>query len=263
MSVLATVDAAPCRAQSPAEASSTEPDRNKPASGDSTQPYSPLHDFLGIDPQTGKFNQPAAPRPNPPADDGSATTPSSTEDLPREAEAASEAFRRATERINEGSLEDIASMLNDSMQTHPLYRIHQQIVWVSVALMLLYPIGIVASELISFALARRQANLTETDRVFQRVRLRRRLTLAAVLSGVIVLFGFGSVHAYWWDRPLVAGIFAVTVMVLGTIAVLLANLIRDATRTHQLDLIREVRREQLEMRADLEDIRQQLQRGKS
>ncbi len=253
-----------------------------------SKPFSPLHDFLGIDTETGQF-KPQTQRPASPPDRSSEAArrdaeaaegdqaigghlpqaesqsdampsrppPPTLDDLPRTAEEANEAFRRVAERVSEGSFDDLASVWGESMQGSPLLRMHRQIVWALVALMLMYPLGMMLAELLSYLTTRNRAGLTAMDRQFQRAQLWRRVTVAISLAAVIVLFGYGNLHGYWWNQPTRMAIFAVTVLIFGSLAVVVGNLIRQAARTYELDLLRDIRREQLEIRADLDELRKQ------
>jgi len=229
---------------------------------------SPLHDFLGIDAETGRF-QPAerttveADQESRP-DDSSTGKASSSGKSPsgkRDVDAATstnEAFRRAAESIHEGAIPGLAELLDGSTSSHPLFRLHRQIVWVTTAVLMVYPIGIVLAELATFLTGRKRVGFTELDRRHQRTRLRRRLSLAGVLAVLILTIGLGGANGYWWNQPTAMAFFGAAVLALGSAAVVLANLIRGASRTYQLDLIREIRRDQLELRSDLEELRRHL-----
>src|SRR5690606_10473519 len=109
-----------------------------------SKPFSPLHDFLGIDTETGQF-KPQTQRPALPPERGSEAAdrgaeaaeddqaaggslpqagsqtdvvpprpPPTLDDLPQTAEEANEAFRRAAARVSEGSLDDLASVWGES-----------------------------------------------------------------------------------------------------------------------------------------------------
>jgi hypothetical protein len=244
------------------------------------RPISPLHDFLGIDADTGQFKPQTTQDPAPPprsdthvsrqetrqevsSPETARPRPAPTiDDLPRTAEEANEAIRRVTERVGEGSLEDLASLFGESMHAHPVFQLHRQIVWIMVSLMLMYPLGIAVSGLLAYVTVRNRVGLTELDRRFQRTQLLRRLMLAAVLATVILLFGFGNAHSYWWNQPVRLAIFTGIILLMGSLAVVLARLSRQAVHTYELNLLRDIRREQLEMRADLDELRQQLKQNK-
>lgn len=238
---------------------------------DRNQTFSPLHDFLGIDPDTGRFVDSNAkptserdgegseandrPATSPPDRTGApSATPRDPDDLPREAEEAAEAIRRMTERINEGSFEDLSALVGERLSNDRLFRLSRQFAWVTAGLLLLYPLSIFLSELLVWWLHRDEGGLTEWDRRYRRTRLRRRLLLAATLTGLIVLATIGSVNGYWWSQPELFTLFCIAVGLLGVAAATLASLIKQAAKQYSVTLMRQMHREQLEMRADLDEL---------
>ena len=273
--------------QPPSSASQAEKAKTgeDPAKDAGQKSFSPLHQFLGIDADTGQFEpvegatveteadspvEPSAESGSPtdesksgPSNERQQNSPSegrrvSSDHELNEAIRSNEAFRRAAESIEKGSLPELAEWLDGSASSHPLFRLHRQIVWITAALLMVYPIGMVLAELFVFFSCRRRAGFTDRDRQYHRIRLRRRLTLAGIISVLILLIAFGGARGYWWGQPTQLAIFGIALLVLGCAAVLLANLIRNAARTYQLDLIREIRRDQLELRSDLEELRRHL-----
>lgn len=246
-------------------------------SEDETRTFSPLHDFLGIDPDTGKFvDQKAEPTSesdreaseatdapaSPPGDRIGASAGGSREtaadDLPREAEEAAEAIRRMTERINEGSFEDLSALVGQRLSNDRLRGLSRQFAWVTAGLLLLYPLSILLSELLGWWFHRDEAGLSEFDRRYRQTRLRRRLSLAATLIGLIIIATIGSVNAYWWDQPELFTLFCIAIGILGIAAATLASMIKQSAKHYSLTLMRQVHREQLEMRADLDELRKRM-----
>lgn len=248
--------------------------------GQRKKPFSPLHDFLGIDPETGAFVDPeTAPDRRPDdggsnasdttarsanaAQDGEATDAATAgrqpgqpgrADWPRDAEAAAQAVQRVADRLNEGGFGDLTSLLDDRTSTNRLANLTRQFAWITAALLMLYPLGIVVSETVGWWFHRHETGLTELDRRYQRTRLRRRLLLAAAMIGLILIGTWGSLNGYWWDRPELFTLFWIAVFVFGIAAASLASLIKRSAGQYSFTLIREMRREQLEMRADLDEL---------
>lgn len=244
---------------------------------DKKKPFSPLHDFLGIDPESGQFvgpkTAPAAPsegsRPSEsgPAADGpdgraasaaadSPTDPRvrSAEDLPKDAEEAAEAVRRMAQRINEGSLDDLSSLVDERFSPGNLKVLSRRFAWITGALLLLYPLSIVVSEMLGWWFRRQESGLTDFDRRYQRSRLTRRLLMASTLMALIVLATIGSVNGYWWGQPKLLTLFCIVIGVLCIAAATLSSMIKQSAKQYSLTLMRQMRREQLEMRAELDEL---------
>lgn len=243
-------------------------------SGGEKPTFSPLHDFLGIDPDTGQFVEPK-PEPAESDDDRSSTAgasagerdgeadgggppervgATSSEDLPKEAEEAARAIRQMTERINEGSLDDLSAVVGERLSTERLTRLSHQFAWITAGLLLLYPLSMVLSELLGWWFQRHESGLSDLDRQYRRTRLRRRLSLAATLIGLIVTAAIGSVNAYWWHQPELFTLFCIATGLLGIAAATLAGLIKQSAKHYSMMLMRQMHREQLEIRAELDEL---------
>lgn len=240
---------------------------------DRKKPFSPLHDFFGIDPESGKFVDPKTSPARPSegsrsqkadtaasrSGDGSTASPAgsrqrATDELPRDADEAAEAFRRMTERINEGSFDDLSSLVDERFSTDRVKTLSRRFAWIAGGLLLLYPLSIVVSELLGWWFGRNEAGLTDFDRRYQRTRFTRRLLLASTLMGLIVIATIGSANAYWWNQPELFTLFCIALGLLGIAAATLSSMIKQSTKQYSLMLMRQMRREQHEMRAELDEL---------
>lgn len=240
---------------------------------DQQRTFSPLHDFLGIDPETGRFVDPqstpasqsdrkrlqeadtsANASGDPPTKPPTGSRQPAPDDLPRDAEEATEALRRITERFNEGSLDEFSSLVGRRISNDRLSDLSRRFAWLTAGLLLLYPLSILLSESLGWWFRRDEAGLSDLDRRYWRTRLRRRLLLASTLIGLIVIATIGSVNAYWWNQPELFTLFCIAIGLLGIAAATLSSMIRQSAKHYSLTLMRQMRREQLEIRADLDEL---------
>lgn len=269
--------------------------------GDSKKPgtFSPLHDLLGIDPDTGQFKPPKPTRADPDSvesdtDNASPSRATPTEadrnesrgqaseprdqakekgvadspgfrdpladDAIRTAEDARQAVKKLSDRIQGGSVEDLSTILGEQFPNNRLVRFQRQLVLITAAVLMIYPLGILLSEAAGWWLRYDEPGTTELDRRYHRGRLRQRLTLAAVLMLLIGLLSVGSVRNYWWGEPNRFTMFCVVAIALALVASFLAAALKRAAKEHELAVMREMRRHLLEMRQELEELRKRMRR---
>jgi hypothetical protein len=242
--------------------------------------FSPLHDLLGIDPDTGQFVPPqsasasraeeqpgeevgesrSGDRETPGAADSRRRPPGPDQRALRTAEETRRAIRELSQQINRGSFEGVSSVLDDQLGGGSFARIRRQVGWVTGALLLIYPLSIVLAELLGWLRRATDREATELDRRYWAARLRRRLVLAGVVTALIVVACYGSVHGYWWNQPGRFTVFFSVLIALGLAAAVLLATLKRAAREHELAVMRETRRHVLEMRKDLEDLRNRVRR---
>ncbi|WP_164103398.1 hypothetical protein [Candidatus Laterigemmans baculatus] len=247
-------------------------------STDSERPFSPLHDFLGIDPESGEFvDRPSGSRTDPTSTEPTSTgeeveskeerdatsradsSPTRSSDPVAEAEAATEAVRRFTERLGggsleEGSLSELSSLFGERLGEDRLSGLTRRLAWLTAGLLSLYPLSILLGELFGAWFRQDAAELTDLDRQYRRTRLLRRLLLSACWIALIILGTIASLNSYWWGQPRSFTLFCVAAAVLGIAIATLTSMIKEAAKHYSLTLLRQMRREQLEIRTDLDEL---------
>lgn len=226
---------------------------------------SPLHTFLGIDPATGEFvpvaEQTASAVGGTTSDGTEVAGPaagSGTSDSIRNAIATQEPVRRVIRELNEGGLTELSSLLDGTMNNQALTTLRRQVAVFSAALMLLFPLGIVVSELAGWWGRKDEDGLTDLDRRYYRTRLRRQLLLAALVTVLIGLCSAGSLTGYWWSQPAWFTAFCGATALIGVWSLALWYLVRHSARNYSVALMRDVRRYQLELRQDLDELRKRM-----
>src|SRR5690606_13385180 len=117
-----------------------------------------------------------------------------------------------------------------------------------------YPLGIVLSEWLAYFARRKEIDLSELDQRYYRTRLRRRLTLSALLMALIGVFAVGNFNDFWWRQPVWFTLFCSAAIVITVWAAALAALIKQAAQGYSVAIIRDIRRHQLELRLDLDEL---------
>lgn len=241
-------------------------------------PYSPLHDFLGIDPKTGRFesdSQSSVPGSQNPSSDQareSSDTSDRTAPIDRErqinreqqiAQDAAEAFKGAADSIREGSFDDLGDLFGQSLKGNGLLRLHRRLVWITVLVAMLYPISILLSEAVSYFINRDNTHWNHVDRQFERRRRTARLALAGVYAALLALMGLTAGDGLWFEQPWRIGLILAAAAGFSITAIVISGWIRQANRSYQLELIRDIRKEQLELRAEWDELKERLKAGES
>jgi hypothetical protein len=236
---------------------------------------SPLHAFLGIDPVTGEFRSPNASPPRnapqtaetrpagPAANSGAPATPpidDPSADLQLGGTSVEEVRAAIVKALDSGDDNALASALLKMPAAggfDQLTAFASQFAWVGY-LLLLYPLGIVLSELYSTWMRRRQNRTTENDRRFYSRQLRRSLLLTACTAASIAIIWFAGEHNFWWNEParLIAAVVALCF--LGLIAASLRLINRRAASRYSLTVIEVLRRQQLALQIEVQELRKRL-----
>jgi hypothetical protein len=221
--------------------------------------FSPLHELLGIDPKTGEF-KPRGPRSDRPgaSSSGSIGFPSGT-------------VREATGKIGnlanraqgdqagvEGELADLNAILRGALANEQIMAWNKTVAWATAAVFLVFPLGVILSELLAFFWRPSGEILTGADRRYLQTRFWRRITHAAAIVGLILLATFATVNVAWWSDPSRLSLMAVAAVALGLTASTLSSLGEHAAGERTLEMMRELRQQQMELHKDLDDLRKRL-----
>jgi hypothetical protein len=221
--------------------------------------FSPLHDLLGIDPKTGEF-KPRAPR-----SDRQAASKSGGTGFP--SKSVEEATRKIGNLANpaqgdqpslEGELADWNAILRGAVANEEITAWTKTVAWGTAAVLMVYPVGVILSELIVFFWRPSGEVLTNADRRYLRTRFWRRIAYTGAIMGLILLATLATVNVAWWSDPTMLSVLAVAGVVLGLTASTLSSLGKDAVRERTLEMVRELRQQQMELHKDLEDLRKRL-----
>lgn len=218
--------------------------------------FSPLHDLLGIDPRTGEF-KPRTPRPDRQgtARSGSTGLPSST---------VQEATRKIGNLANraqgdqqglEGDLADWVAVLRGALANEQVMAWNKTLAWATAAVFLIFPSGVILSELLVFFWRPSGEVLTSADRRYLRTRFWRRITQAGATVGLILLATLATVNVAWWSDPAMLSVLAVAAVALAVAASTLSALGKRAVGERTLEVVRELRQQQMELHKGLEDLR--------
>jgi hypothetical protein len=221
--------------------------------------FSPLHDLLGIDPKTGEFK----PRRRPPDRQGASRaagigSPSST---------AGEGTRKIGNLADqaqggqpglEGELSDLNAILRGALGNEQIMAWNKTLAWATAAVCMVFPLGMILSELLAFFWRPQSEILTRADRRYLQTRFWRRITQAAAIMGLILLGTLATVNVGWWSDPVMLSVLAVAAVVLGLAASTLSSLGKRAAGERTLEMVRELRQQQMELHRDLDDLRKRL-----
>jgi hypothetical protein len=221
--------------------------------------FSPLHDLLGIDPKTGEF-KPRGTRPNPQGASKSGSVGSS-----------SSTIRQATDKIGnlanraqgdpqgiEGDLSDLNAILRGALANEQITAWNKLVAWSTAAVFMVFPLGMILSELLAFFRRPSGEVLTAADRRYLQARFWRRITQAAAIVGLILLATLATVNVAWWTDPAMLSIMAVAAMALGLAASTLSALTKQAAGERTLEMVRELTQQQMELHKELDDLRKRL-----
>jgi hypothetical protein len=221
--------------------------------------FSPLHDLLGIDPKTGEF-KPRGPRPQRQgaSSSGNVGSPSST---------AQEATRKIGNLANrapgdqqsfEGELGDLNALLRGALANEQMTSWNKTLALATAAVCMIFPLGMVLGELLAFFWRPRGEILTAADRRYLQGRFWRRIIQALAIAGLILLATLATVNLAWWSDAAMLSVLAVAAAALGLTASTLSYLGKQAAGERTLEMVRELRQQQMELHKDLEDLRKRL-----
>jgi hypothetical protein len=239
------------------------------------QTLSPLHAFLGIDPVTGEFKPPNASRPpTAPAstDSSPQATPSRPDGAPADVPVADlplggttvdelrAAIAKAIDNGDEDALATALLKVPGGAGYDRLMAFGAQYAWLGY-LFLLYPLGIVLSELYS-AWARRKENATsEKDRRFYGRQLRRSVLLTVCTTASVALVWWAGENNFWWDQPARLIVVAAALSLLILISAALRLITRRAAARYSLTVIEDLRLQHAVLQREVEELRGRLQRS--
>jgi hypothetical protein len=235
---------------------------------------SPLHDLLGIDPETGQFKPPRPPRDPREESKPLGTRPASTagrtsaeQNQPGDLNDLDEATRTIEELANRiqrgkhgsgGELDALSAILGETLSNERILTWNRTIAWTTAAVLMIYPLGLITGELFAFFWRPREEILTDADRRYLRTRFWRRMTLAAAIAGLILIATLATANVDWWSDPMKLSVLAVVGAVLGLAASTLSSLVKQAAGERSLEMMRDVRQQQMELRKDMDELRKRL-----
>jgi len=216
--------------------------------------FSPLHDLLGIDPKTGEF-KPNRLRVNRQGASG-VGFPSSTIRGGAVGNVANQA--QGGQPSLEGELGDLNAILRGALGNEQIMAWNKTVAWATAAVFMVFPLGVILSELLAFFWRPGGEILSPADRRYLQTRFWRRITHAIAIVGLILLATFATVNIDWWSDPAKLSLMAVAAVALGLTATTLSALGKHAAGERTLEMVRELRQQQMELHRDLDDVRKRL-----
>lgn len=254
--------------------------------------WSPLHLYLGIDPATGEFKSPQDRRPvqEQTAADGNgnaaeelpaeATRDHAAEgDAPAEAEPEDEnplrdllnqpdgqppsqeqitdAVSDALRNLDQESVERAARALPGLYGQEEFFSRLRRISLIFTPLFLIYPIYIIAGELIAVWWRRSDQEVNELDARYFRSRVRNRILMAVLIAAAIgVMAAFEPLEV--WRNPTWLTAAAIVLLVLGFAIAGLSLAVKQSARRHDREVVRELRRHQQELRQEVVELQKRI-----
>ncbi len=168
------------------------------------------------------------------------------------------AVTKAISEHQEGALAGTLASLTRGVGNDPFSLIDPRIEQLGYAIMFLYPLGIVLSELYGTWARRRTGACVESDRRFYARQRRRRFTLAALAAATIGLFWWAADNSFWWNdsQRLVAVVAGLTFLTLA--AAILRRIIARAAKDYPARVIEEMRIKQLALEKEIQELRRRL-----
>ena len=281
-------------AQRPAaeDAQSAAAEGGQTARGEEGRTLSPLHAFLGIDEETGQF----LPTERATADDaGDRELRNFRSQADRRSRAADEQpleggpevdpYARASRLLERaGRGEDISDEADEAMAAvaellqededlmgrwNVLLPPHLQqdyssfgwyFVLLFAAVLMVYPLRIVLSEIASWWSRRGEPVLTDLDRRYWRKRIRRRLLMAALSAALVLLMTVGAYLFPWYRSASWFTGYCVVSLVLTLWIGGLSFLIKRAEARYGQAIVQQLRRQQLELQQEVDELRRRLTR---
>jgi len=245
------------------------------ANSDDTKVSSPLHQLLGIDPETGQFVPPekrdAAANQNdavgqssdPESKAGNDATGEPLLEGDQQTDQAFNELAKQLQQINSGEsdvLTPLSSIFGEQFDRDRLVELHQLMAWITGGLLLIYPIGRFVAALTSFFWQYRASHLIDSDRRYLKSQLWLRIAFSFVVAGLIFVITLGSVYISWWTDPFKLTMLLAATALLSVLTAVLSALIKELNRGRSLVMLREVREDQMLLRRELEELRKRLQR---
>jgi hypothetical protein len=166
------------------------------------------------------------------------------------------------EGADQESLSKVASVLPQAFQEDALLNRYLAFYWwmslAVIALLALYPIGILISELSGWWTRRHDRDLSVLDQTYHRTRLRRRLLLAGLLLGLAILVPLGGYSFQWANSPAWLTAYWGVVLLLAVWAWVLGAVVKRSAKWYAQAVVRELRRNQLELQQELDDLRKRI-----
>ncbi|WP_144996013.1 DUF1275 domain-containing protein [Polystyrenella longa] len=233
---------------------------------------SPLHKLLRINPETGQFEKESgkpqnsvtrAERPTgsggkssnlPAGNDPTATDPTSQD--------AVEELVNRINNLNSGegtSIEELAGMISREYSGKELVAGYQTAGWLMMGFFLIYPLAIILAEVVAFYWQLRNEESGQLERRYLRKRLWRRFMLALVIAAFIVACALSIIMVHWWTDPIRVVALMLTTTVLAALWAMLTATTKQLDRNHTLNLIRDVRHNQLELRKQVMELHESIQ----
>ena len=261
------------------------------AGGEERQTLSPLHAFLGIDEETGQF-LPSERSPTDDAGDGELQSSRSQSDRRSRAsdeqppgELEEDPYDRASRLLERaGRGEDISGEADEAMAAvaellqededlmgrwNSLLPPHLQQDWsrfgwyftlLLAAVLMVYPLRIVLSEIASWLSRRGEPVLTDLDRRYWRKRVRRRLMMATLSATLVLLMTVGAYLFPWYRSASWFTGYCVISLVLTFWIGGLSFLIKRAEARYEKAVVQQLRRQQLELQQEVDELRRRLAR---
>jgi hypothetical protein len=232
---------------------------------------SPLHAFLGIDPETGEFRPvrgPQFPAAKPsaaalsPSQDASADAQSAWADMPFDETTLDKARGAIVKAIEDGDDKALADALLNvprGLGYEWMASLYARTAWLGYALLFLYPLGIVLSEALAAWERRKDGFHTDRDRRYFARQRGRNLLMAACATGSIFLFWVAGEHSFFWDQPERAMILAAAIGLLLLAAAGLRAIHRRAVQHYSAAILDDLRRQQAALQDEVADLRKRLQ----
>jgi hypothetical protein len=239
-------------------------DRTAPADEKKQEPqpadnFSPLHELLGIDPRTGEFK----PRGSQSYRQGTSSSgsiglpPGTVRDATRKLGNLANGAQGEQPSV-EGELADLNAILRGALTNEQILGWNKTVAWTTAAVFMVFPLGVILSEFLAFFWRPSSEILTGADRRYLQTRFWRRITHAAAIVGLILLATFATVNVAWWSDPAKLSLLAVAAVALGLTASTLSSLGKRAAGERTLEMVRELRQQQMDLHKDLDDVRKRL-----
>ena len=214
-----------------------------------SEPLSPLHTYLGLDPATGEFvDRPAAAEP----------AAGQKADPPARPQDPAAAFRDAVEQVaGEGDFGGVAELLGGAKGS-PLGETFARLAALSWLLLLAYPLGVALSELFGGRDLDEDPAAGAVDRRHYAKRRRRRLVLAGCSAAVVGLLAWGQANWFWTGEPAKLTAVSAAVGLLLLAVVTLQGLVRRMDADYPAAVLREIRMRQDESARELADLRRRV-----
>jgi hypothetical protein len=171
------------------------------------------------------------------------------------------ALSKAIDQHDEGALSATLANLTHEAGYPSFSLLDPRIERLGYAVLFLYPLGIVLSELCGAWARRWSLARTDFDRRFYARQRKRRFMLATCSAATIGLFWWAAENSFWWnDSQRLAG-FAAGLTLLLAISAILRLLIARAAKDYPARVIEQLRLQQVALEKEILELRRRLQSG--